>query len=161
MDTTLYPTQTYAMVEYLERDGFEITTYAGNHRGYEELQMEFPGWLDKDSPDFERVVEKIKLEPLGVAFREMLEGDERAVWVRGISRYQSQEKEKYTVIRYINGIYQLHPLVDWTEEQMSEFLEQRRLPANYWHYDVTKGEFNLECGIGNVGLKLGYIKAYG
>ena len=155
VDTRLYSIPTLGMVDYLESEGYDIRDYLSPLEP-EDIELLYPGWTEPGSPNFDDAVEHIKLEPVAQAFRELLPGDKPAVWIRGISRYQSQERADTPVIRYINGIYQLHPIVDWTEDVMDRYLVEHDLPTNPWHVDITKGEFNLECGIGNIGLSSPY-----
>jgi phosphoadenosine phosphosulfate reductase len=79
-----------------------------------------------------------KVEP----FRRAISG--RAAWVTGIRRGQSASRALASPIEW-DGQYGLHkvsPLLDWSEEDVWEYIRRKRLPYNVLH---DKGFPSIGC----------------
>ena len=67
-----------------------------------------------------------KLKPLKRAFKGL------EVWICGLRREQSVTRQDMQRIEWdeANGIIKLNPLIDWTEEQVKDFIRINRIPYN-------------------------------
>ena len=65
-----------------------------------------------------------KQEPLERAMREL--GAE--TWFSGLRRVQSQSRAQTEPIEFKRGRYKVHPLFDWTDRDIGQYLEANRLP---------------------------------
>ncbi len=70
-----------------------------------------------------------KLEPLKRAFANL------DVWICGLRREQSVTRNSSERIEWDenNGIIKINPLIDWTEEQVWEYMKQHQIPYNLLH----------------------------
>jgi len=79
-----------------------------------------------------------KLEPLKRAF----EGLE--VWICGLRREQSVTRHDMQMIETVtlNGLIKLNPLINWTEEQVWDYIKKNSVPYNKLH---DKGFASIGC----------------
>ena len=79
-----------------------------------------------------------KLVPLKKAFQGL------EVWICGLRREQSITRKDVGAIEWdvTNGIIKLNPLIDWTEEQVWEYLKTNKIPYNPLH---DKGYPSIGC----------------
>ena len=144
VDTGFYPSSTYHMIEGLKRDGFQVDIRTP------ELTPSYIEAIygDINSCDLktqEWLLDKIKTNPLNHAF----ETYEPLIWIRGIRRDESHIRKDYPFVWERNGVFQVYPILDWTEEDVQNFLLNHDLPENPEHFDITKGSTGKrECPIG-------------
>ena len=150
VDHGFYTSATYRMIEYFRDTGFNLKTYRSPLTPGE-IERDYSGWCDPRSPLFSTVVRKIKHAPLNQAFAEL----EPKAWVRGIMRHETPERRAADFVQLKNGVYQIHPILDWTREAILAYLSEHALPINEDHWDPTKGRDQRgECLIGdNCGIK--------
>ena len=79
-----------------------------------------------------------KIEPLKRAFAGL------DVWICGLRREQSVTRQSMQRIEWDegNGIIKLNPLIDWTEEEVKEFIKDHGIPYNPLH---DKGFPSIGC----------------
>jgi phosphoadenosine phosphosulfate reductase len=65
-----------------------------------------------------------KLEPLDKALREL--GAE--TWFSGLRRVQAETRAQLAPIEFKRGRYKVHPLFDWTDRDVGQYLAKHRLP---------------------------------
>ncbi len=71
-----------------------------------------------------------KVEPLSRALRLL----QTQVWFSGIRRQQSALRAAMGVLVRRNGRLRVHPIIDWTDRQIHEYLRAHRLPYHpLWH----------------------------
>ncbi len=46
-----------------------------------------------------------------------------------------------------DGLFVLHPLVDWTDEMVEAYAQKNGVHQNFLDYDFLKMNEDLECGI--------------
>lgn len=150
VDHGFYTSTTYRMIEYFRDSGYNIKIYRSLLTPGE-VERDYSGWCDPRSALFSTVVRKIKHAPLNKAFEEL----EPAAWIRGIMRHETPERQTADFVQFKNGIYQIHPILDWTREAVLDYVAEHDLPINEDHWDPTKGRDQRgECLIGdNCGLK--------
>lgn len=79
-----------------------------------------------------------KIQPLKRAFAGL------EVWICGLRREQSVTRQNMQRIEWdeANGIIKLNPLIDWTEEEVREFIKAHGIPYNPLH---DKGFPSIGC----------------
>lgn len=70
-----------------------------------------------------------KVEPL----KRALEG--KKVWITGLRKQQSAQRESVPMVQWDekNEIIKFHPILNWTTEQVVEFIEKNAVPYNPLH----------------------------
>ncbi|MCF7916746.1 MAG: phosphoadenosine phosphosulfate reductase family protein [Candidatus Omnitrophica bacterium] len=150
VDTGLYPQQTYQFLDKMEKDGIDIRYYSPK-MSIKRLQALYGDLWEREGAEFDYFLGVIKHEPLNRAFRQL----NANLWIRGIMGFQTEERQRTSILEYKNGLYRLHPIVDWSQKQAKQYLEKSNLPVNHEHYDLTKGLCGKkECKIGE---KSGFI----
>jgi phosphoadenosine phosphosulfate reductase len=143
IDTGHYPPETYKFIAQMHNDGIDIRTYGANMSP--ELMTAIYGELwNAQGKHYEIFLDIVKHGPLNQAFQEL----KPQFWIRGLMGFQTTERSKKLVLEYKNNLYQLHPMIDWSMEQVNVYLKEHNLPTNQCHFDVTKGkDFKKECRI--------------
>jgi len=72
----------------------------------------------------ERYNELRKVEPMRRALAE-LKAD---AWFAGLRRRQSRSRQHAPIIERRNGLWKVHPLADWSDRDVGEYLRRHRLP---------------------------------
>ena len=150
VDHGFYGRSTYQQVDYFRQQGYDLRIYRSQLTP-SDVERHYSGWRDPASPFFSTVVSKIKHEPLNRAFADL----KPTHWLRGIMRHETPERQLSEPIKFKNGMYQVHPILDWTKSQAFNYLRRHGLPINEHHWDPTKGRDQRgECLIGDYcGLK--------
>lgn len=70
-----------------------------------------------------------KIEPLKRAFKGL------DVWICGLRREQSTTRTNNQLVEWdeANGLIKLNPLIDWTEQQVWDYINQNSVPYNVLH----------------------------
>lgn len=70
-----------------------------------------------------------KIEPLKRAFKDL------DVWICGLRRDQSVTRTEVDIVEWDehNALVKFNPLVDWTEEQMWNYIKENKVPYNRLH----------------------------
>ena len=70
-----------------------------------------------------------KLEPLGRAFREL------DAWICGLRREQSVTRQDMKLVEWdkTNNLIKINPLIDWTEQQVWDYVRRHNVPYNPLH----------------------------
>lgn len=65
-------------------------------------------------------------------------------WICGLRREQSVTRDEAQLVEWdeTNGLLKVNPLVDWSQEQVWDYIEQRRVPYNPLH---NKGFVSIGC----------------
>ncbi len=79
-----------------------------------------------------------KIEPLKRAFQGL------DVWICGLRREQSTTRTDNQLVEWdeANGLIKLNPLIDWTEQQVWDYIKQNSVPYNVLH---DKGFPSIGC----------------
>ena len=126
----LYP-ETYDLIDRMQqRYGRTLTIY---YPKAEELE----GWVGKNGINgFRDGLEQRhgccgirKVEP----FRRAISG--RSAWVTGIRRGQSASRALAAPVEWdgVYGVHKVSPLLDWSENEIWEYIRKKRLPYNTLH----------------------------
>jgi phosphoadenosine phosphosulfate reductase len=65
-----------------------------------------------------------KVEPMNRALREL----EARVWITGLRREHSSKRETLPLIKRQNRILKFHPIIDWSDRKVFEYLKAHGLP---------------------------------
>ncbi len=65
-----------------------------------------------------------KVEPMQRALAEM----EVGTWFAGLRRQQSDSRSALPVLRVQDGRFKMHPVIDWDNRQVHQYLQQHNLP---------------------------------
>lgn len=72
----------------------------------------------------------VKVEPMRRALRDL--GAE--AWFAGLRRQQAGSREHLEVLAVQNGRYKVHPIIDWTDRDVYQYLQENDLPYHpLWH----------------------------
>ncbi len=79
-----------------------------------------------------------KIEPLKRAFKGL------DVWICGLRREQSTTRTSNQLVEWdeANGLIKLNPLIDWSEQQVWDYIKQNSVPYNVLH---DKGFPSIGC----------------
>lgn len=104
----------------------------------------FGGVPGIDEPNHKDFTETFKLEP----FRRAMEVEKPAVWLTAIRRDQTEfRKNQEIVSKTASGLIKVAPLLNWTEQDMRDYVEEHEIPNEENYYDPTKVVGNRECGL--------------
>lgn len=112
--------------ELTEKFGLDLRLYEEEAYGTHERKQDKKG-------TFERALEDLNIKAL----------------VSGLRR-DTQHRENFEIFMYddSNGIYRVHPLLSWNENDMNRYLRRKGLPINPNHKDEYKElSEKKECGI--------------
>lgn len=65
-----------------------------------------------------------KVEPMNRALREL----GARVWLTGLRREHASSREELPVVKQQNRVLKVHPIIDWTDRQIGEYLREHDLP---------------------------------
>lgn len=129
LDTGRLNEETYEVADALkERYNLTIDWYVPRHEEIEQLERAEGLFSFRESLDKRHACCRIrKVEPLSRALRGL------SGWVTGMRREQSVTRNDLKAIEpdlLNNGILKINPLIDWSEEQLINYTEEKRLPKN-------------------------------
>lgn len=97
-----------------------------------------------DDPRHAKFTEQFKLEPFKRAMTEMAP----SVWLTAVRSEQTEFRAGMEIASEgIGGCLKVAPLLNWTTEQMAEYLAEHNLPSVEKYFDPTKALGNRECGL--------------
>lgn len=129
LDTGRLPEETYALMdEVRERYHIPIISSFPNREEVEKLTREKGFFSFKKSVENRKECCHLrKVEPLQRA----LQG--KKAWITGIRREQSAAREvaeKLELDKANGNILKINPLVDWTDQQVEEYIKSHHVPIN-------------------------------
>ena len=126
----LFP-ETYSLIERTNMTyGIKIQLFFPDYRKLEKMVKENGVNLFYDSIEKRRLCCHIrKMEPLGRAFSGL------KVWICGLRHEQSITRTGSRMVEWDenNQLLKLNPLIDWTEEQIWEYIRKYGVPYNKLH----------------------------
>ena len=129
LDTGRLNEETYEVAEGVAgRSGISIDWYFPRHEAVDQLEREKGLFSFRESLENRHECCHIrKVEPLGRALHGL------GGWVTGMRREQSVTRGELSAIELDamnGGILKLNPLLEWSEEQVIRYVEERQLPTN-------------------------------
>ncbi len=97
-----------------------------------------PAWLEarygrlweQGVEGIDRYNELVKVEPMRRALRDL--GAD--AWFAGLRRQQASSRQHLQVVEQQNGRSKIHPIIDWTDRDVFEYLQRHNLPYHpLWH----------------------------
>jgi len=108
------------------------------------LNVMMGGILEVDDPLHEEFTYQVKLEP----FKRATDALKPEVWLTGIRKDQTDFRKSLDIVtRSKEGFIKIAPLLNWTEQQMNDYLTQHNLPNEPDYFDPTKVHEARECGL--------------
>ena len=97
-----------------------------------------------DDPGHAEFTEQFKLEP----FKRGMDELKPDVWFTAVRREQTAFRQDMAAVSEgPNGVIKVAPLLDWTTEQMDDYLKRHDLPNVEKYFDPTKAVAGRECGL--------------
>ncbi len=132
LDTGRLNEETYEVADAIvERYRLIIDWYFPRHEEVERLLREKGPFSFRESlANRHECCHIRKVEPLGRALKEL------AGWITGLRREQSVTRSGLAPVEVDltnGGILKINPLLEWTEAQVWEYTEARRIPTNRLH----------------------------
>ncbi len=144
VDTLRLPDETYAFMDTVERYyGITIERFQPDPQRVQRMIEQHGEYLFFDSkPKQEHCCFIRKVEPNQRALKTV------DVWITGLRRDQSESRKDVAKAAYVKQgdreIIKLAPLVDWSEEQVRQYIEEMNVPYNPL-YDM--GYTSIGCKI--------------
>lgn len=124
LDTGYLFPETYQFAEELTRR-FDLRLEVVTPRMTAARQEALYGRLyDGDEEDLRRYHQINKIEPMQRALREL----NASAWLAGLRRDQTAFRSGLRRVERQDGIYKVHPILDWTPEDVAEYLDLYDLP---------------------------------
>ena len=102
------------------------------------------GIPEVDEPLHEEFTRQVKLEPFARAINEA----QPEIWITGLRREQTEHRKNMDIVtRSKEGYLKVAPILDWTEADMNQYLQDHNLPNEPDYFDPTKGQEGRECGL--------------
>jgi phosphoadenosine phosphosulfate reductase len=140
LDTGRLFSETYDLIEITSKKyGIPISIYFPDTLQVEEMVNEKGINLFYDSVENrKRCCHIRKIEPLKRAFSGL------EAWICGLRKGQSITRNHVQVFEWDKqfGLIKINPLIDWSEEQLWEYISQNKVPVNKLHH---KGFPSIGC----------------
>ncbi|MDR0509765.1 MAG: phosphoadenylyl-sulfate reductase [Rikenellaceae bacterium] len=135
----LFP-ETYSLIDKTNmRYGIRIELFFPDHTLVEKMTSTKGVNLFYESIEQRRECCRVrKLEPLGRAFKGL------DAWICGLRREQSVTRRDMQTVEWDEGnaLIKVNPLIDWTEEQLRDYIKTNNVPYNVLH---DKGFPSIGC----------------
>lgn len=119
----LFP-ETYRFVEELrERLDLDIRTYSSSMTTARQEAL-FGKLYEGDAQQQRAYLQMNKVEPLDRALRELAP----KAWIAGLRRHQTEFRKHLQPVELKDGIYKVHPILDWSEEDAYAYMRRNDLP---------------------------------
>lgn len=147
IDTGFLTKETYDHKRRLEKlFDLDVKTFKPN-RSAADLEAEF-GRLTRESlathPNKDELKFMLKEEP----YRRGLNELNPASLINGLQRWETPARKNLAFIgKSPKGLFEFHPLFDWTNQELYYFCEAKDLPINPNHIDICKEHVHAECGL--------------
>jgi len=132
LDTGRLHEETYEIMDRIRsKYGVEIETYFPNHEAVEKMVRAKGINLFYESVENRHECCGVrKVEPLGRALSGM------KAWITGLRRSQAVTRTNISMVEKDNahgGIVKINPLIDWTEDQVWDYVKKNQVPYNKLH----------------------------
>jgi phosphoadenosine phosphosulfate reductase len=119
----LFP-ETYQFIDQLtERLDLNLKVYSSSlSSAWQEAR--YGKLWEKGEAGIKSYNQRNKVEPMDRALDELEVGS----WFSGVRRQQSSTREKLPTVQAFKGRIKVHPIIDWTNKQVHEYLKKHDLP---------------------------------
>jgi phosphoadenosine phosphosulfate reductase len=119
----LFP-ETYRFIEQLtERLNLNLQVYSATESAAWQQAKYGDEWA-KDETSLTAYNRRNKVEPLERGLNEL----NAATWFSGVRRQQSEHRQGLSVVSILRGRFKVHPIIDWTNKDVHEYLTKHNLP---------------------------------
>jgi phosphoadenosine phosphosulfate reductase len=119
----LFP-ETYQFIEQLtERLNLNLQVYSAKESAAWQLNKYGEEWA-KDEVALKAYNRRNKVEPLERGLTEL----QASSWFSGVRRQQSNHREGLSVVNILRGRFKVHPIIDWSNKDVHQYLTQNNLP---------------------------------
>ncbi len=126
LDTGYLFPETYQFAEEL-RERFDLRLEVFNPRMTAARQEALFGRLwDGDEEDLRRYHTMNKIEPMQRALREL----GAKAWLAGLRAEQTEFRSGLRKVELQDGTYKVHPILDWSKEDVERYMDQHDLPLH-------------------------------
>jgi phosphoadenosine phosphosulfate reductase len=140
LDTGRFFPETYSLIDNTNmRYGIKIQVYFPDYQKVEQMVTKNGINLFYESVEKRHLCCQIrKIEPLKRALKGL------KVWITGLRRSQSVTRKNMQLVEYDkdDNIIKLNPLIDWSEEDVKNFVKENHVPYNKLH---DKGFPSIGC----------------
>jgi phosphoadenosine phosphosulfate reductase len=118
----LFP-ETYQFIEQLtDRLNLNLQVYSAKESAAWQLAKYGEEWQEEDK--LKAYNRRNKVEPLERGLNELQAG----TWFSGVRRQQSAHREGLSVVSILRGRFKVHPIIDWTNRDVHQYLTKHGLP---------------------------------
>ena len=119
----LFP-ETYRFIEELtERLKLNLHVYQAKESAAWQQAKYGEEWAQSDDT-LKAYNRRNKVEPLERGLSEL----SASTWFSGVRRQQSEHRQGLSVVSTLRGRYKVHPIIDWTNKEVHEYLTKHNLP---------------------------------
>lgn len=119
----LFP-ETYQFIDQLtERLKLNLHVFSAQESAAWQLARYGEEWA-KDEQSLKAYNRRNKVEPLERGLTEL----QAETWFSGVRRQQSQHREGLSVVSILRGRFKVHPIIDWTNKDVHQYLTKHELP---------------------------------
>ena len=117
--------------------------------GYQPLEARHGRLWEQGIDGIERYNALRKGEPMQRALGELGIG----TWFAGLRRPQARSRKSIRPLEFRNGRWKVHPIFDWTDRQVFQYLRQHELPYHpMWHEGyVSIGDWHTTRSLAEAG----------
>ncbi|RKS87816.1 phosphoadenylylsulfate reductase (thioredoxin) [Orbus hercynius] len=111
------------------------------------LNVRYNGLPELDTPEHDEFTHILKLEPFNRALATL----NPALWFTALRKEQSALRQQLdTVTTAGDNLIKISPILNWTTQDMQDYIKQHNLPNELNYFDPTKGPQGRECGLHKV-----------
>lgn len=119
----LFP-ETYRFIDQLaERLKLNLHVYSAKESAAWQVARYGEEW-SKDEASLKAYNRRNKVEPLERGLTQL----NAHTWFSGVRRQQSEHREGLSVVSTLRGRYKVHPIIDWTNRDVHQYLTKHNLP---------------------------------
>ncbi|XQW85428.1 phosphoadenylyl-sulfate reductase [Thalassotalea piscium] len=119
----LFP-ETYQFIETLsERLKLNLHVFSAKESAAWQMAKYGEEW-SKDEVSLKAYNRRNKVEPLERGLDQLNAG----TWFSGVRRQQSAHRESLSVVSILRGRFKVHPIIDWTNKDIHQYLTKHNLP---------------------------------
>lgn len=130
---------TISTIRYKEKVCRELHLNVVSYRG-DAWAKAIPEFGTEDHGIF---TDQIKIAP----FRNALNKISPTYWISGIRREETEHRKNANRFEINGSIIKISPLLEWTKDDLREYIERFNLPNESNYRDPTKKDSSTECGL--------------
>jgi len=111
------------------------------------LNVRYGGLPELDTPEHDEFTQILKLEPFNRALATL----KPQVWFTALRKEQSALRQGLDIVSPAgDNLIKVSPILDWTSQDMQNYIKRHNLPNELNYFDPTKGPQGRECGLHKV-----------